>query len=521
MTETLSGFAGLAAATLAPLGWLRGKKAPPRNLTPRYCANQLRRHGWRLAGAGPNFGVVYLDRGGARVALTTTAAERISIDTLLGLAEEFAVAEHARGRRAVAVYAGVVTPEAVAHAPTLGLTLLHARDFAQLEPALQAAEAAIAAHRQAERAALSRSYDPPLPAPLVSDLPAAAAPATAATPRLLGQTERVGCLFADRGGDILLVTFANQWMAHDGRRFMADGLAASLGVSVLGFVAATPNWYPPDDMARLVPLAQAALGERFLLRVAVGHSQGGHAALRQAGAFGARATLAFSPQFSIDPHHVPDARVNRYYAGHLHAGTTIQAGDGAGNGFVFFDPHDAADALHADRIAEVTGSALVAVPFGGHGTERGLLRAAAFPGLLAAALAGDAAGLRRIVARGRRERPGRDVQMALSAAQRHPSLAARLLASRGAGWTPDQVVAVAFRVARGGAPAAVLQQALDAAAAAPGNANVVGTAGLVALEAGALQKAARLVAAARDLAPHDPKFRDAERRLAARRAVAA
>ncbi|MEJ0047638.1 MAG: hypothetical protein WDN04_17090 [Rhodospirillales bacterium] len=105
-------------------------------------------------------------------------------------------------------------------------------------------------------------------------------------------------------------------------------------------------------MAAILPALSNLLQGRFPRRILYGHSQGGYAAIKFSRALGATTVLAFSPQYSIDRRLIADERVNKYYTGQRHAGMWPEPRDTAGSIFLFYDPYDAADTAHANRIGE-------------------------------------------------------------------------------------------------------------------------------------------------------------------------
>ncbi len=483
----------------------RRTKRSPKPITPYDCMKLLAKHGWTFVGAGANYGCVYLNHGDLRVVLLVSLRDPITPNGLREMAADFKQAEYAEGRHCVAVYQQETEYGIVEQAAHMGITLIRFDVLATLEDAIADSEAAAAAGRAAELRALTRAYDPPEAAPIR----VAAAPASG--PVL--ETEAVACFLRDRGGDDLLISFANQWLRHDGRAFWADAVSASLGISVVGLVAKEPNWYPPDDMAAILPALSNLLQGRFPRRILYGHSQGGYAAIKFSRALGATTVLAFSPQYSIDRRLIADERVNKYYTGQRHAGMWPEPRDTAGSIFLFYDPYDAADTAHANRIGEALPVLPVKIPFVGHASDRGLGDPDRFARLLAAARDSDAAGMRRFVARERAVRVERSVLMALRLADKRPRTAAAILQKHGGGWKTDQVGSVCFRLALAGQAKLAFEPALAAAEAALTNANAQGTAGLIAIESRQLDIAQKLIDRALELEPFSPKWLNAAQRI--------
>jgi len=483
---------------------LRRGQTGPAIATAHACMDALHRQGWLPAGAGPNYIAVYLNKDELQIALTVTVEDPVTPNVLREMVADFRNADFSAGRRWVGVFHGGLAYGVLEAAARQGITLVRFAELDTLEGALTATLQAAATGRDAEIRALTRAYDPPMAAPM---RPAAAEGG------LILETDLVACFMRDRGGDDLLITFANQWLQHDGRAFWADSVSAALSLSVIGFVAKEPCWYPPDDMAALVPAVLQRIDERFSKRILYGNSQGGYAAIKFSAALGATTVLAFSPQYSIDRRIVPDDRVNKYYTGQRNAGMWVQADEAAGNIFVFYDPQDSADAAHAVRIAQAACIIPIQIPYVGHSSDRGMSHPERFAGLLAAAATGDGAAMRQFLARERRVRVDRSVLMALGLSASKPRIAAAILEKYAGSWKPDQVASVCFRIAAAGQPARALAPAVAAAQDAPGNANVQGAAGLIALQARRLDLAEGLIARALELEPYSPKWANAAQRL--------
>jgi hypothetical protein len=448
----------------------------------------------------------YLNKGAQRVTLMTIPGERVTALAVRSLSEDLHSAEFGADRRCVAVYEFDATEDAFTEAVSQDITLIRLDRLGALDQALHDATVAAARHRALEITALMKVYDPPVPVPFQAAV-------TPDGPEPLLETDGVAVFMRDRGGDEVLITFANQWLRHNGRAFWADSVSKALNISVVGFVAKDPTWFPPDDMLSLLPEVAKILDGRFPTRICYGHSQGGYGAIKFSRALGATTVLAFSPQYAIDARIVQDERVNKYYAGRLHAGMAITPNDTAGKIFVFYDPADLADSVHAARISAVSDIKEVKLPFVGHASDRGMGTAAHFAGLLAAARTGDADAVRRFVARNRAVRVERPVVMALRLAATKPRLAAAILDKHGARWKPDQITAVCYRLAMAGVPELAFDPALRAAEAAPGNATGWGAAGLIAMEQRRLDVAFQLVEKALALEPYNEKWRNAAHRV--------
>lgn len=141
-------------------------------------------------------------------------------------------------------------------------------------------------------------------------------------------------------------------------------------------------WYQEPEIPEAIR-AIAAVTAGYHRVFTYGSSMGGYACIRHAHALGATA-IAFAPQYSVDPERVPEetrwpqARRIAFQPAERHP---VPPPEGA---FIFYDPCDRLDRLHARRIAGDIASTLIPIAHGGHVviaflSEAGLL----VPGVLA------------------------------------------------------------------------------------------------------------------------------------------
>lgn len=239
----------------------------------------------------------------------------------------------------------------------------------------------------------------------------------------------------------LLVTFNEMEMSANGSRFWGLRFCDKLDIAALGFVSRRPNWFPAESVVKAVAAAAPVL-RQAPERILYGHSQGGYAALRYRRRLGASISIAFCPQFSIDPAAVPfDGRFARHFSPVLNANMGIAPDHAAGRAYVFHDPFHAVDRRHAEKIAALQAETrLLRVPMTGHGTVRAFAGTARGVSLIEACRADDLAGLRRLAREVRVDAPMRPYQIAITAIARHPAWADRLHARFGAGFSPVERV---------------------------------------------------------------------------------
>lgn len=217
--------------------------------------------------------------------------------------------------------------------------------------------------------------------------------------QLLIEAAHVSAIAQDLGGDTVFVTFNDMGTLRNGLEFWGDRFFLKRGLSALGVITARPNWFPAADMAQVLPRLKAQIAGRRV--VTYGHSQGAYGALKFAHALGARVTLAFCPQWSIDPNDVAafDPRYAVFFDRQLDNGRRVENDDLGEHSFVFFDSREHADAQHARRLAALRGVRLVSAPFSMHDTIRLITEGGAADKLIGscAHATPDAALLRRVV----------------------------------------------------------------------------------------------------------------------------
>jgi hypothetical protein len=168
----------------------------------------------------------------------------------------------------------------------------------------------------------------------------------------------------------VFATFNEMGMAAHGDAYWGSRLFEDMGVSAVGFVSARPNWYP---LSAMLPAIES-VKERFPGRrmVTYGFSQGAYGALKFGKQLSSALTLAFSPQWSINPEDVAhaDRRFLSYYDPLVRNGEQIRDYDLGRNCFVLFDRQMKPDAFNADRLLALGGVTTVPLAFAGHDTVR-------------------------------------------------------------------------------------------------------------------------------------------------------
>jgi len=241
------------------------------------------------------------------------------------------------------------------------------------------------------------------------------------------RTRHIECIFKDRGGRLLLLSFNEMGMRANGSAIWAGAPAAELGISTVGFITTEPNWFPARDMQYCLTELEKVIGKRFKQRVAIGMSQGAYAAIKYSVQLKVKTVLAFSPQVSIDPVDIVDSRFNHYFRRDIHSHMKIDAADrGGADIYMFYDPYDAGDAEHCSLIAQSLPVVDIRLPFAGHGSIRPFTGTAYFAELIKHCVGHDVPALRNLYHRVKARNRSRPFLITMALAQRHPSVALRI-----------------------------------------------------------------------------------------------
>ena len=187
---------------------------------------------------------------------------------------------------------------------------------------------------------------------------------------IIFESQHVTVVNAEQNSPTVFVTFNEVERLTDGVYFWGAATFERLGISAIGFVSSSKNWYPPPDMASAIEVARARIGGRRV--VTFGFSQGGYGALKFGAQLSASLALGFSPQWSINPDDVAqfDQRFLQFFDHSLRGGERIEAHDLCSTNFVFADPDFANDMMNVRHILPLGNVVLIPVPFVRHGTVR-------------------------------------------------------------------------------------------------------------------------------------------------------
>lgn len=225
-----------------------------------------------------------------------------------------------------------------------------------------------------------------------------------------------------------VITFDNYSIGHGfDREGFAEGYLKDQGVSAIHVMGRREDWYQYSEMPAALEAVREAIkdAERS---ITYGSSMGGYAALRFADPVGAKAALALSPQYSINPRLAPfekrwlqDAeRISWKPDGEPPLPQNARA-------IIVFDPASQ-DRLHVDLIASEVAISAIPIRYSGHPSASMLAELHILSPLLKDVLSGqdDPAVYRRLSRHRRAESVTYLTTLAAAVAERRPHVALSL-----------------------------------------------------------------------------------------------
>ncbi|SFU86033.1 hypothetical protein SAMN02799631_02761 [Methylobacterium sp. 174MFSha1.1] len=170
------------------------------------------------------------------------------------------------------------------------------------------------------------------------------------TTSIIYDDEEIRVIWAPGKSDVLAITFGDLISPASGHNFFADTPLRKLGISAIGIMSKSDNWYP----ARNMHAAAAIIGEivrDYNVRVTYGGSMGGYGAIKFSRLLGASHVIALCPQWSIDAAECDgfDPGWTIHYRPAM-SGMGIREPDVSGKIFVFYDLYNKTDAQHCRMI---------------------------------------------------------------------------------------------------------------------------------------------------------------------------
>ncbi|MCD7109652.1 hypothetical protein LRX75_11405 [Rhizobium sp. DKSPLA3] len=165
------------------------------------------------------------------------------------------------------------------------------------------------------------------------------------------EDDELQAFWLDGPSDFLLIAFGDLVSMANGESFSVEVPATKSGIACLGIMAKRPNWYPRENMRKLM-FAVSALVNRYSERVLYGASMGGHGALKASHLMQASTTIALCPQWSINPADQTTTGLGwpEYYKPELMADMAIKKEDLSGAIFIISDPGETRDEFHRQQI---------------------------------------------------------------------------------------------------------------------------------------------------------------------------
>ncbi len=219
------------------------------------------------------------------------------------------------------------------------------------------------------------------------------------------ETKELRVAYTEGNSAFLWITFTPNANPESNPEAAMAKQAAENGISLLGFIATKPNWYPEADMKKAVKALKPILAKHSE-KVCSGASMGGFAALRYAKLLKSDVTIAFSPQYSMHAKDLPakfqSALQQRLTAlkttpASLDKNMRIAAAAANGRAYVFYDSTIEIDAAHVKLIGEKSRFTGFAMPYASHNVQRMFVAAPAIARLLALCRTDDVSGLRLFV----------------------------------------------------------------------------------------------------------------------------
>jgi len=186
--------------------------------------------------------------------------------------------------------------------------------------------------------------------------------------QLLYSGNHLHALMQDLDTEVVVIAFNNRGELPAEGRYWGDRFFEKLGISSVGVVARKANWFPSEEMQEAAAFVREHVRGRRV--ITYGTSMGGYGALKFSKLLDAAVALAFSPQWSNNPAEIGDFdhRWSAEYDPSNRGGDAIRADDLHGRCFVFLDPYERLDRLHAERLGCFPEVERVLAPYTWHGS---------------------------------------------------------------------------------------------------------------------------------------------------------
>lgn len=246
-------------------------------------------------------------------------------------------------------------------------------------------------------------------------------------PDVLIDTDDFRVFYRKGRSDFVWVTFG--YWGHTSERPWGNYFADSFDYSMLGFIDKRSLWFA--GMEDLIPDVRQILN-RYPLRLAMGVSMGGYAAIKFSRSLCLDIIYALVPQFSINPATISDHRYRHNFRADVHADMDIHREEVAGQIYTLADPHYPFDMAQHALIETVAQPTLIPSYYAGHLVAAGYRDKETMGKIVDALLAHDVATLKRVTLEGRKTSVERPLGTLCAAWANHPKTARSILDIYGA-----------------------------------------------------------------------------------------
>lgn len=157
--------------------------------------------------------------------------------------------------------------------------------------------------------------------------------------------------YAISPSEIIFITFNNRGEIYsDKEMFWGDKFFAKNEMAAIGICAKSSNWFLAQDIIKALPGIEKVIQNRKVFTYGI--SMGGYGAIKFSKIFSAYKVIAFCPQWSINPQFCGDyeRQYSPLYNDLLGGGDPITQSDINGDIFLFYDPRESSDKIHASNI---------------------------------------------------------------------------------------------------------------------------------------------------------------------------
>jgi hypothetical protein len=222
--------------------------------------------------------------------------------------------------------------------------------------------------------------------------------------------------------DFLWVTFC--YFGHPTDHYWGQPIADAYDYSILSFHDKGNSWFA--GLEKILGSLEYIFMQ-YPVRIGMGVSMGGYAAIKYSKAIGFLATLAVAPQYSIDPSVIDDFRYKDWFSTYCHKDMGIQRRDVHGTIYILSDPHFTPDEAHRSLIVREVNMIHIRTHYTGHLAVIAIAGSRRMEAVISALLGRDTAALRSLVHNGRRKAIDRPTGLLCAGWAQHNRVARAML----------------------------------------------------------------------------------------------